>query len=167
VRPKLWGEGALGAGVAVVSDMAARQKRRFADTLNAPGGSGRGRAIHEGDMAPLYRAFFVWACYTGTRQSWEPQVTGILWYDGVHSWEPPGIQLLAWGTAIKARQGHHYTHAEQGGGADAETREVCTHKCRQCNHGLTGGTGTAKTSRRGSCISPLRVECRNKARLTE
>ena len=56
VRPKLWGEGALGAGVAVVSNMAARQKRRFADTLNAPGGSGRGRAIHEGDLAPLYHA---------------------------------------------------------------------------------------------------------------
>ena len=56
VRPKLWGTGLAGAGAGVVSEMAARQKRRFDDALQAPGSSGQGRPIRESDLAPLYQA---------------------------------------------------------------------------------------------------------------
>lgn len=56
VRPKLWGQGHTGAGAVVLSDMAARQKRRFDEALQAPGGSGLGRPIRESDLAPLYQA---------------------------------------------------------------------------------------------------------------
>ena len=56
VRPKLWGSGVGPAEVGAVGQLAARQKRRYEEVQNAPGGSGaRAPPLREEDLAPLYQ----------------------------------------------------------------------------------------------------------------
>jgi exonuclease III len=105
VRPKLWGTGVGPAVVGAVGDMAVRQKRRFAEAMEQPGGSGaRAPPLREEDLAPLYQPSWFFpspprlhvrqrvaerdAQVTQQRAAQEARVAAILYPEGDDTGDP-------------------------------------------------------------------------------